>query len=204
MGGGQGAAPCGAGQRGSALGCNGADSPLTASLVKAQLPGCWRPACWGSRPEQSGLRSLITPHFPGCVLRVSHMGRTPEVSGGDSRKTLRCPSPAGPVCLESGVPFSVHHFLLCSAPPPYLESFSAFGPKDLSRHVLTGSEGSPGKKAPGLCGFAPYLDFLFILSLSRGACPCLPMSLPDKQALQPQGGGGQEGREGSCRAWAPN
>lgn len=79
-----------------------------------------------------------------------------------------------------GIPFSVHHFLLHSAlRQVFGERVSAFGPKNVFMHVLTGYKGSRGKKET-TCHyvFAQCLIFLLIFrcflqgSLSFSAfCP---------------------------------
>lgn len=88
----------------------------------AQLPGSGHPAWWDPSPKLGGLQLPDHPSSPGCALRPGDSSVMPPRHREGRPEDPAPPEPSWP--HPSGVhgfPFSVHHFLLCSAPPPYLE-----------------------------------------------------------------------------------
>lgn len=131
-----------------------------------------------------------------CSRRpCSSWAMLPGALGGEGQRTLCFLSPSWPrPSGVRGVPFSVHHFLLHSAPPPYLEKgfLSVWTRGCVCAHPGR-KEGSRGQKTPGRYGVAQSPDFLFIgfaegvVAFSSRAFPSLPVSFPDGQAVQPEG-----------------
>lgn len=88
----------------------------------AQLPGSGHPPWWDLSPELGGLQLPDHPGSPGCALRPGDSSVMPPRRREGRPEDPAPPEPSWPHPSGiHGVPFSVHHFLLRSAPPPYLE-----------------------------------------------------------------------------------
>lgn len=92
------------------------------ALVRSPAPWKRHTAWWDLSPELGGLQLPDHPSSPGCALRPGDSSVMPPRRQEGRPEDPVPPEPSWPhPSGVAGIPVSVHHFLLCSAPPPYLE-----------------------------------------------------------------------------------